>query len=113
RVHFHSFMQDVHARLHQARRHSRDPLKEVAQAIAQEAALLCLDEMQIADIADAMIVGRLFEILFARGTVVVTTSNLRPADLYMDGLNRQLFLPFIGLIEEKLEVVMLDSPTDY
>jgi cell division protein ZapE len=113
RVHFHSFMQDVHARLHQARRHSRDPLKEVAQAIAQEAALLCLDEMQIADIADAMIVGRLFEILFARGTVVVTTSNLKPADLYMDGLNHQLFLPFIRLIEEKLDVMTLDSPTDY
>jgi cell division protein ZapE len=113
RVHFHAFMQDVHARLHQARRTSKDPLKDVAQAIASEASLLCLDEMQIADIADAMIVGRLFEILFTRGTVVVTTSNLKPADLYTDGLNRQLFLPFIRQIEEKLEVVTLSSPTDY
>ena len=113
RVHFHPFMQDIHARLHRARRHSKDPLKEVAQAVAQEATLLCLDEMQIADIADAMIVGRLFEVLFARGTVVVTTSNLKPGDLYKDGLNRQLFLPFIRLIEEKLDVVTLDSPTDY
>jgi cell division protein ZapE len=113
RVHFYPFMQDIHARLHKARRYSKDPLKAVAQAVAQEAALLCLDEMQIVDIADAMIVGRLFEILLARGTVVVTTSNLKPADLYTDGLNRQLFLPFIRLIEEKLDVVILDSPTDY
>jgi cell division protein ZapE len=113
RVHFHAFMQDIHRRLHQARRHSKDPLKEVAQAVAAEATLLCLDEMQIADIADAMIVGRLFEILFAQGTVVVTTSNLKPGDLYTDGLNRQLFLPFIRLIEEGLDVVTLDSPVDY
>ena len=113
RVHFHAFMQDIHARLHRARRHSKDPLKEVAQTVAAETTLLCLDEMQIADIADAMIVGRLFEILFARGTVVVTTSNLKPADLYTDGLNRQLFVPFIHLIEEKLDVVTLASPTDY
>jgi cell division protein ZapE len=113
RVHFHAFMQDIHARLHQARRHSKDPLKDVAQAVAAEATLLCLDEMQIADIADAMIVGRLFEILFARGSVVVTTSNLKPDDLYTDGLNRQLFVPFIRLIEEKLDVVTLQSPTDY
>ncbi len=113
RVHFHAFMQDIHARLHRARRHSKDPLKEVARAVAQGAALLCLDEMQIADIADAMIVGRLFELLFARGTVVVMTSNLKPGDLYKDGLNRQLFLPFIRLIEERLDVVTLDSPTDY
>ncbi|MGE0004530.1 MAG: cell division protein ZapE [Parvibaculaceae bacterium] len=113
RVHFHAFMQDIHARLHRARRHSKDPLKEVAQAVAAEAVLLCLDEMQIADIADAMIVGRLFEILLAQGTVVVTTSNSKPADLYEDGLNRQLFLPFVRLLEERLEVVTLDSPTDY
>ena len=113
RVHFHPFMQDIHARLHQARRRFKDPLKEVARAVAAETTLLCLDEMQIADIADAMVVGRLFEILFARGTVVVTTSNVKPADLYTDGLNRQLFLPFIRLIEQKLDVVMLDSPTDY
>lgn len=113
RAHFHGFMQDIHARLHEARRGAKDPLQDVAKAVAAEARLLCLDEMQIADIADAMIVGRLFEILVARGTVVVTTSNLKPADLYTDGLNRQLFLPFIHLMEEKLDLVTLDSPTDY
>lgn len=113
RVHFHEFMQDIHARLHEARRGAKDPLQDVAKAVAAKARLLCLDEMQIADIADAMIVGRLFEILLAHGTVVVTTSNLKPADLYTDGLNRQLFLPFIRLMEEKLDVVTLDSPTDY
>jgi cell division protein ZapE len=113
RVHFHAFMQDIHARLHAARRHSKDPLKDVAQGVAEEAALLCLDEMQIADIADAMIVGRLFEILLERGSVVVTTSNRKPAELYADGLNRQLFVPFIRLIEEKLDVVTLPGPTDY
>ena len=113
RVHFHGFMQDIHRRLHDARRKAKDPLKEVAMKVAKEARLLCLDEMQIADIADAMIVGRLFEILLAEGSVVVTTSNLKPADLYTDGLNRQLFLPFIHLIEEKLDVVTLASPTDY
>lgn len=113
RAHFHAFMQDIHARLHEARRGAKDPLLTVAHEVAAEARLLCLDEMQIADIADAMIVGRLFDILFERGSVVVTTSNLRPGDLYKDGLNRQLFLPFIKLMEEKLEVVTLDSPTDY
>ena len=113
RAHFHEFMQDIHARLHEARRGGQDPLRDVAKAVAAGARLLCLDEMQIADIADAMIVGRLFEILLARGTVVVTTSNLKPADLYTDGLNRQLFLPFIHLMEDKLDVATLDSPTDY
>ncbi len=113
RTHFHAFMQDIHARLHQARRSAKDPLKHVAKKVAGEARLLCLDEMQIADIADAMIVGRLFEILLDQGSVVVTTSNLKPADLYPDGLNRQLFLPFIGLMEAKLDVVILDSATDY
>lgn len=113
RVHFHAFMQDIHARLHVARRGAKDPLLTVANAVAAEARLLCLDEMQIVDIADAMIVGRLFSVLIERGSVVVTTSNLRPADLYKDGLNRQLFLPFIKLMEEQLDVVTLDSPTDY
>src|SRR4029078_3703614 len=113
RVHFHAFMQDIHRSLHQARRHSKDPFKEVAQGVAKEATLLCLDEMQIADIADAMIVGRLFEILFAQGTVVVTPSTLRPGDVYTDGLTRQLFIPFIHLIEEKLDVVTLESLVDY
>jgi cell division protein ZapE len=114
RVHFHAFMQDVHARLHAARQaHTQDAIAPVAKAIAREARLLCLDEMQIADIADAMIVGRLFERLMAQGTVIVTTSNLAPAELYRNGLNRQLFLPFIELIGGRLDVIALESPTDY
>ncbi|MFO1120823.1 MAG: cell division protein ZapE [Hyphomicrobiales bacterium] len=114
RVHFHAFMQDVHARLHAQRKsQTQDAIAPVARAIAAEARLLCLDEMQVADIADAMIVGRLFESLLAAGTVIVTTSNLAPDDLYRDGLNRQLFLPFIALIKARFEVMGLDGAVDY
>ena len=113
RVHFHAFMQDVHGRLHAARKREQDAIAPVARDIAGEARLLCLDEMQIGDIADAMIVGRLFEALFAQGTVLATTSNVPPTELYPDGLNRQLFLPFIALLEERLEVVALAGGPDY
>ncbi|MHA7887567.1 cell division protein ZapE [Roseicyclus sp.] len=114
RVHFHAFMQEVQAALHEARKTGvDDAIKPVAEDIARDLKVLCFDEMQITDIADAMIVGRLFERLFAAGVVIVTTSNRHPSDLYKDGLNRQLFLPFIRLLEEKLEVDQLEAMTDY
>jgi cell division protein ZapE len=114
RVHFHAFMQEVHRALHEARKTGvEDAIAPVAEALARDLRLLALDEMQISDITDAMIVGRLFEKLIEAGVVIVTTSNRPPQDLYLNGLNRGLFLPFVALLAEKMEVVQLESPTDY
>lgn len=114
RVHFHAFMLDVHQRLRRSREEQPgDPIPPVADSIAAEARLLCFDEMVINNTADAMILSRLFTALLARGVAVVTTSNRPPSDLYQDGLNRELFLPFIDLIEQRLQVVSLNGPTDY
>lgn len=114
RVHFHAFMQEIHAGMHAARAGNvDDPLELVAAKVIDQARLLCFDEMQITDITDAMIVGRLFEKLLAAGVVIVTTSNRAPSDLYKDGLNRQLFLPFIALLEERMTLHHLKSAVDY
>lgn len=114
RIHFHAFMQEVHDDLHVARQSGvQDAIRPVAEKIIKQASLLCFDEMQISDIADAMIVGRLFEFLFDSGVIIVTTSNRHPDELYKQGLNRSLFLPFIELIKTYLVVHNLDSETDH
>jgi cell division protein ZapE len=120
RIHFHRFMEDAHARINAFRRKLKageakgdDPIPPVAAEIASEIRLLCFDEFVVHDIADAMILGRLFAQLFARGVTIVATSNIAPDDLYAGGLNRVLFLPFIALIKEHMTVFHLDAPRDY
>ena len=114
RVHFHAFMLEVHARLARAREAQRgDPIAPVAAELAAEARLLAFDEMVVNNMADAAILSRLFTALLDAGTTVVTTSNRPPRDLYKDGLNRELFLPFIALLETRLDVLPLDGPIDY
>ena len=120
RLHFHEFMADVHERIHVWRQKAKagevkgdDPIAPVANDIADRAKLLCFDEFQVTDITDAMILGRLFAKLFTRRVIIVATSNAEPEDLYRDGLNRALFLPFIDLLRERLDILHLDARTDF
>ncbi len=120
RAHFHEFMLDVHERIYALRQKMKvgqhagdDPIRLTAAELAQEAWLLCFDEFHVTDIADAMILGRLFAQLFERGVVMVATSNVPPSELYQDGLNRALFVPFIHMLEQHMDVVSLDARVDF
>ena len=114
RLHFHRFMAEVHDRIAKARAVVKgDPLPTVAAGFADSTSVLCFDELHVTDIADAMILGRLFDGLFARRVVVVATSNAHPTELYRNGLNRQLFLPFIDLIEDNMDVLELKAAKDF
>lgn len=128
RIHFNAFMAQIHSRIHEWRNLSADerthraefvreagddPIAPVAMRIFLESRLLCLDEFQVTDVADAMILGRLFDKLFSYGVVIVLTSNTEPDQLYEGGLNRALFLPFIAMIKDRLETIELNGPRDY
>ena len=120
RAHFNDIMADVHDRIQRHREKLKrgetkdtDPIPPVAKALAAEAWVLCFDEFTVTDIADAMVLSRLFSALFEEGVVLVATSNVAPQNLYRDGLNRQLFVPFIGILEKNVRVMTLDGPTDY
>ena len=120
RVHFHGFLADVHVRIHAFRQGVKqgkikdpDPIPPVAAQLAGEAKLLCFDEFTVTDIADALILGRLFTALFEHGVVVVATSNVVPERLYEGGLNRALFMPFIGLLSQRMNIAQLDARTDF
>jgi cell division protein ZapE len=120
RAHFHQFLLDVHERLNAYRQKLKvgetlagDPIHLVADDLAEQAWVLCFDEFHVTDIADAMILGRLFTRMFERGVVVVATSNVEPAELYKDGLNRALFIPFIALLLDRMDVLRLDARTDF
>ncbi len=114
RIHFHEFMAEVHDRIGEARKRVEgDPIPRVGAEIAATAGLLCFDELHVTDIADAMILGRLFTTLFEAQVVVVATSNAHPSDLYRNGLNRQLFLPFLDLLQSNVDVIALKAAKDY
>lgn len=126
RAHFHAFMAEIHSLIDRWRKGNPaerkaqfgqnkgdDPIAPVADLVASQAQLLCFDELQVTDIADAMILGRLFEALFAKGVVLVATSNRPPQDLYKDGINRPLFTPFIDMLSERMDIVAVRGPTDF
>jgi cell division protein ZapE len=120
RAHFLDFMADAHSRIHAHRQKLKngetkenDPVPPVAAELFEEAWVLCFDEFSVTDIADAMLLSRLFEQLFKRGCVLVATSNVEPDQLYKDGLNRSLFMPFIGLLKDNVDIINLDARTDY
>ena len=120
RAHFNDFMQDAQERIHQHREafkrgetRQEDPIPQIAETLAEEASVLCFDEFTVTDIADAMILGRLFEAMFDEGVVIIATSNVEPPNLYKNGLNRKIFLPFIDLLLENVEVFNLDARTDF
>lgn len=113
RIHFHAFMQEIHARMHQLRQEGLDPIAELVHELSQETRLLCFDELQATDVTDATLLFRLFKGLLDAGVTIVSTSNHPPASLYTGGIQRERFAKFIGLIESHMQVMALSSPSDY